>query len=81
MVVGRAYNGSGVGTALVAAVEHQLRVDGVRLFSVKTLADTHQDQGYAPTRHFYKTCGFFPLEVIDLWGEDNPCLIMVKPLY
>ena len=27
-----------------------------------------------------KKMGFLALEETDLWGEDTPCLIMVKPL-
>ena len=32
------------------------------------------------TRRFYEKMGFLALEETDLWGEDTPCLIMVKPL-
>jgi hypothetical protein len=65
---------------MVAAIEADARRSGVRLLEVKTLGPSHPDLGYARTRHFYETIGFLPLEETDLWGEQNPCLIMVKPL-
>ena len=80
MVVDRAHHGQGVGTAMVRAVEDDARARGVRLLQVKTLGASHPDAGYARTRHFYERVGFLPLEETDLWGEDNPCLFMVKPL-
>lgn len=79
-VVDRARHGQGVGTAMVAAIEAQLREDGVRLLQVKTLGASDPDEGYARTRHFYESVGFLPLEETDLWGDDTPCLFMVKPL-
>lgn len=80
MVVDRAHHGQGVGTALVAAVEADARERGARLLEVKTLGASHPDAGYARTRHFYEAVGFLGVEETDLWGEDTPCLIMVKPL-
>jgi len=45
---------------------------------VKTLDKSHPDKNYACTRKFYEAMGFRPLECIpELWGKDNPCLIMV----
>lgn len=46
---------------------------------VKTLAPSHPDRNYAKTRAFYQRVGFRPLEELpELWGEANPCLLMVK---
>ena len=71
---------SGVGRALVSALERDLIADGVRLLEVKTLGPSHPDTGYALTRRFYQAMGFLPVEEIaDLW-PDNPCLVMVKVL-
>lgn len=48
---------------------------------VKTLGESHPDKYYKLTREFYNRCGFYPLEEIkEIWGEENPCLIMVKAL-
>ncbi len=79
-VVDRARHGEGVGTAMLAAVEADARAGGVRLLEVKTLGASHPDRNYARTRHFYAKWGFIPLEETDLWGSENPCLILVKPL-
>ncbi|MCC3290364.1 GNAT family N-acetyltransferase [Arthrobacter sp. zg-Y1110] len=79
-VVDRAAHGSGAGTAMLAAIEADAILRGVRLLEVKTLGPSHPDAGYARTRHFYEKWGFLPLEETDLWGEATPCLIMVKPL-
>ncbi|WP_296136842.1 GNAT family N-acetyltransferase [uncultured Tessaracoccus sp.] len=79
-VVDRAHHGQGVGTAMIETIVAALRADGVRLLQVKTLGASHPDAGYARTRHFYERCGFLPLEETDLWGDDNPCLFMVRPL-
>lgn len=80
MVVDRAHHGTGVGRAMVQAIEKDARARGVRLLEVKTLGASHPDEGYALTRRFYESVGFLPLEETGLWGEDTPCLIMVKPI-
>lgn len=80
MVVDRAAHGAGVGTAMVRAVEADARTRGVQLLEVKTLGASHPDPGYARIRHFYEKMGFLPLEGTVLWGEDSPCLFIVKPL-
>lgn len=80
MAVDRALRGRGIGRALVDALVEDSRGRGVLLLEVKTLAASHPDVGYAQTRLFYEAVGFLPLEVTDLWGEDSPCLIMVRPL-
>ncbi len=48
--------------------------------SVKTLGPSRPDAHYAGTRKFYEAMGFLPIEETSLWGESNPCLIMVKHL-
>ena len=69
----------GVGRALLAAVEAWLRAQGVEYLQVKTLGPSHPDEAYALTRAFYEAQGFRALEELtQLWGESNPCLIMVK---
>ena len=71
----------GVGRCLLEAAEESLRLRGVRLLQVKTLAASDPDPRYARTREFYAAMGFVPLEeTAAFWGEDNPTLIMVKAL-
>ncbi len=80
MAVDRGRRGQGVGRALVDALELDARERGAQLLEVKTLAASHPDPGYAQTRRFYEAMGFLPLEVTDVWGPGNPCLLMVKPV-
>jgi GNAT superfamily N-acetyltransferase len=73
--------GHGVGRALMQASEVWLRSKSIEYLQVKTLAPSHPDQNYAKTRAFYLAMGFRPLEELrELWGEHNPCLLMIKRL-
>jgi GNAT superfamily N-acetyltransferase len=70
----------GVGRALLARAERDLRASGTVLLQVKTLGPSDPDEGYRLTREFYRAAGFLPLEeTADLW-PGTPCLILVKPL-
>ena len=81
MGVHPAHHHRGAGRALVRAVEDYLRGQGVEYLQVKTLSDAHPDEGYARTRAFYRAMGFRPLqEFPGPWGEENPCLQMIKGL-
>jgi GNAT superfamily N-acetyltransferase len=81
MAVRREAHRQGIGRALVVAAEDWLRGQGVEYLQVKTLSPTHADPNYARTRAFYAAVGFRPLEELEeLWGEQNPCLLMVKRL-
>lgn len=81
MGIACAEHGRGHGRRLLGRAERHLAATGVRWLTVKTLAASHPDPHYARTRAFYAAVGFEPLEVfLTLWGEDTPCLLMVKPL-
>jgi len=70
-----------IGRQLIGALVEDARENGVRLLQVKTLADQHPSPEYARTRAFYQSLGFLRLEVVpDLWGPENPCLVLVMPL-
>lgn len=76
-----AYHRQGLGRRLVAAAEDRLRAAGVTFLQVKTLSPAHPDPFYARTRQFYQSVGFQPLEEFPtLWGEANPCLLLIKYL-
>lgn len=80
LAVRRKHHRAGIGRALMERVEHDLRAQGVRLLSVKTLGPSASDPGFDQTRAFYAACGFHPVEEFpDLWADD-PCLLMVKAL-
>ncbi len=71
----------GVGRALIERLAQASREQGRGYLTVKTLADSHPDEGYANTRRFYEAMGFRPIEVFPtLWDEANPCLLMIKRL-
>ena len=71
---------NGVGRALVERAARYAHELGASVLHVKTLAPSDPDAGYARTRAFYEAVGFVPLEVLtQVWGPENPCLIMVRP--
>jgi GNAT superfamily N-acetyltransferase len=71
----------GIGTAQLEAAEAFLRGREVEYLQVKTLGPSHPSEHYAATRSFYAARGFRPLEELTaIWGEANPCLVMVKHL-
>ncbi|MCK5132153.1 MAG: GNAT family N-acetyltransferase [Candidatus Sabulitectum sp.] len=71
----------GIGRALQREAELDLVAQGVKFLQVKTLSPSSPNKDYAETRKFYLSTGFSPLEEMsDLWGAENPCLIMVKSL-
>lgn len=74
------FHGQGHGRRLVEKAEEILRSRGVEYLEVKTLGPSRPNANYERTRGFYERMGFRPLEETDLWGPDNPCLIMVKRL-
>lgn len=75
------YHGNGIGRSLLKTAENKLTQDKVKFLMVKTLGESHPDKNYKETRKFYKKVGFYPLEEIkEIWGKENPCLIMVKDL-
>lgn len=81
MGVRRDKHRAGVGRRLVCAAEKWAREQGAVYMTVKTLADTHPDPGYARTRLFYQAMGFLPLEIFPLhWDEQNPCVFLVKSI-
>ncbi|MEM8784170.1 MAG: GNAT family N-acetyltransferase [Planctomycetota bacterium] len=81
IAVRREDRGAGVGRLLIETLERWLVSEGARWLQVKTLAGSSPDPNYAQTRLFYLRQGFEPFEELPtLWGEANPCLIMVKSL-
>ena len=73
-------HGRGTGLELVRHAERLLRSEGVKFLQVKTLGPSRESHAYARTRVFYERCGFLPLEENRMWGDVNPCQIMVMHL-
>lgn len=71
----------GIGAALLRRIEALAEEQGARFLTVKTLAPSSPYPPYVATRAFYERQGFLPIEVFPLlWGPDDPCLLMLKPL-
>lgn len=81
MGVKQNFHRQGVGRALVKSLALSALGDGIAFLTVKTLAASDPDPHYASTRNFYRALGFMPVEIFPaLWGADNPCLLMIRPL-
>lgn len=75
------YHNKKIGSKLLDYCENILKNKEIEFLQVKTLSETHPDKNYEKTRSFYFSKGFRPLEEIKkLWGEHNPCLIMIKKI-
>jgi len=80
MAVAEEYHRQGIGRQLVEHSEATLLSRSVEFLQVKTLSPSRPNTHFERTRRFYERMGFRPLEENLLWGERNPCLIMVKHL-
>ena len=71
----------GVGRALIGQACAVARELGKPFLTVKTQGPSRDYEPYRRTRAFYEAVGFKPLEEFtSIWGPENPCLIMVKPV-
>jgi GNAT superfamily N-acetyltransferase len=81
MGVKRAWHRRGIGRMLIEAAARLAVSHGSQYLTVKTLSPSHPDPNYAATRLFYDAVGFVPIEEFPtLWGADNPCLLLLRPL-
>jgi rhodanese-related sulfurtransferase/GNAT superfamily N-acetyltransferase len=78
MAVHPDHRGQGHGRALIDALVQTLHDDGTRFLAVKTLSDRDPYPPYAETRAFYEAMGFVPLMDLDIWGPENPALLLVR---
>jgi len=75
------FHGFGIGTQLCHALEKYFIDFGCEYIMVKTLSPLRMSNHYEATRKFYHAVGFKDFYTNhEIWGEDNPCLIMVKNL-
>ena len=75
------HHGKGIGHKLLKSIEGELKNQGFKFLTVKTLSASRPNKEYDQTRNFYLKIGFTPLEEFKtLWGEHNPCLQLVKNL-
>lgn len=75
------FHRSGIGRQLMTAVEDYAKQEGIKALTVKTLSSSNPDEGYKKTRAFYQGVGFELFEEMpDLWDEENPAVMFIKPL-
>ena len=73
--VSSAWQGRGIGRALTAFAEQEIRKHGGRLFVVETSGR----ETYTPTRRFYEALGYREAACIpDFYGPGDPRVIFVK---
>lgn len=81
IAVPEAMHRHGIGRRILDHIERELVADGVRMLHVKTYGPSGSSAEYERTREFYEGTGFVPLEErTDIWGPENPCLILAKAL-
>lgn len=77
----KTYHRKGIGKKLINHIKKILKKDCYNFLMVKTLGQSHPDENYANTRNFYNKVGFLPIqEIPEIWGKENPCLIMLLSL-
>ena len=73
------FRGKGIGRQIIDFVWDRNIKLGKKYLTVKTLDYSAGDRFYEETRKFYFAMGFVPIMILkDIWGEDNPCVIMIK---
>lgn len=71
----------GLGEELYKTLEQYFINQGCEYVLVKTLSPLRLDKYYDLTHRFYKSVGFSEFYTDhDMWGKENPCLIMIKML-
>ena len=76
-----AWHRQGIAKQLIERTTEYAKQNAIQFLTVKTLSAQSDDENYAKTRLFYESCGFAPFEELpDLWGENNPCMMMIKPI-
>jgi GNAT superfamily N-acetyltransferase len=81
MAVRPEHHRRGIGRRMLGVAEDHLVASGIEYLQVKTLSDSHPDEGYVKTRAFYRSVGFRPLEEMrELWSPDQPALLLIKRL-
>jgi len=75
------HHGKKIGSKLIQAAEESLLSQKYKFLTVKTLSEKRPNESYDKTRKFYLSYGFTPIEeFLTLWGEHNPCLMLIKNL-
>lgn len=70
----------GIGRLLLGELVGRLRGGGIRRLDVKTLSARDPYPPYAQTRAFYRASGFVEVAELDVWGPENPAVLMSRAL-
>lgn len=74
------YHHQGIGSKLLQLAMLLAKEKQYSYMQVKTLDPSIKDKNYLKTYAFYKAMGFVDVEVLPLWDEWNPCLLMIQKL-
>lgn len=81
MGIKQKYHRLKIGEKLLSHVSEMLKDENYSYLLVKTLDESRKSKEYEMTRYFYRKTGFVPIDVIpEIWGNNNPCLLMIKKL-
>jgi GNAT superfamily N-acetyltransferase len=80
MAIRPSHHRMGLGMALINAASEKARLSGHRYLTVKTVGPSRPNAAYEATRRFYLAAGFEPIEEFDGLWDENPCLLMLKPI-
>ncbi len=79
MGIKKEFHNNGIGKRLINEVLKHAKKEKYEYLEVKTLDESRESPEYKSTRLFYRSVGFTPIDVLlNEWGNDNPCLIMIK---
>jgi GNAT superfamily N-acetyltransferase len=78
LAVERARHGHGLGRALVEAAAARADAEGSTFLTAWTLAASDADPHYATTRAFYARMGFAAAAEAEIWGPENPAVLLVR---
>jgi GNAT superfamily N-acetyltransferase len=80
LAVRRDLHRRGVGRSLVEALVARAPAHGARVLTAWTVSDADPDPGYARTRQAYAAFGFMPVAEAQIWGPENPAVLLLRPL-
>ena len=78
LAVRRERHRHGLGAALVEAAVARARAEGATFLTAWTLAASDPDPQYAATRAFYARMGFAAAAEAEIWGPENPAVLLVR---
>ena len=69
----------GIESAIIDYGRELLSLDGLVAIEKEKIVGFSGHKRYAETRAFWQAKGFLPMNAHEIWGPENPCLVMVQP--